>query len=201
MSFFIFPRTNNMVNRAIINAQNENRHQIIPYQRAYSIAGTVLAALTWIPEQARDQLVRDVATYISSTGGQSIRELTRYVGDQLSGFDGSSLQIAQEQIQNVGRQLAAQAQQAGVRARERIGELVNEEFETDAQLMEEASRNVQRDMKLYRRRIENQPDEEMKGMSFRNLPWKPHKSLKNRKQMKAKLFQLKQLHYDQQAQD
>lgn len=169
-----------MVNQQL--AQRDNRHQLIPYERAVGIATTALTAISWIPEQARQELIRDIATYISSTGGNSIRELTRYVRNQLSGFDGSTLQQAQNQITQVGRQLAAQAQQAGIRARERLGDLVNEEFETDAQLMEQAARNVERDMKLYRRRIENEPDEEMKGTSFFNLPWKAQ--LKNKKQMK-----------------
>lgn len=170
-----------MVNRAIAQAHNENRHQLIPYQRAISIVTPALAAISWIPQQAREQLIRDVTTYITSTGGNSIRELTRYIGDQLSGFDGTTLQAAQEQIVTVSRQIAAQAQQAGVRARERLAEMVNEEFNTD-----ERRRHIRWDEEGNQITTTEGGGTHTRftGKSFRNLPWKEHKPLKNRKQMK-----------------
>lgn len=182
-----------MVNRALLHAQNNNQHQIIPYGQAVGIAGAALAAIQWLPPQAREVLVQQTAQYIASTGGRAIQGLTRFLTDNLSGMvpDGFSLEQVQDSISNVANDLATAAQRAGTRARDMIEYAANDDFHTDehrriarhTRFDEQGNQITQTDGGGTHTRFA--------GKSFRNLPWRPHKPLRNRKQMKQQNKQQK----------
>lgn len=104
--------------------------------QAATIASTVIGALSYLPTQFRDDLIESVTTYIQTQGGQARKELQRYVSDQISGIadyvigNGITRSQLQQDIRRAGTQLAAQAQQAATRARER-GDLSAEGVDYD----------------------------------------------------------------------
>lgn len=154
-------------------------NQIIPYSRALSIVTPIITALSWIPPQARDQLIRDATTYITSTGGSAALELQRWMGSQLSSMQEWAIQNGytpnqiQQDIRQAGQQLAAQSQQAATRARQR-GDLSGDIIEWDSQ------RDEQRQI-TTRSATGQGTHTRFTGTSFLNLPWKAQ--LKNKKQI------------------
>lgn len=141
--------------------------------QAQGIVTAALAGLTWLAPQIRETLTNQATEFIVTQGGRSIQELQRFVSDQLAGIAANEDRY-REQINGAVRQIAANTQQAVSRARMR-GDLSGDIMEWDSQQDGGRQVTITEGGGTHTR---------FTGKPFYNLPWKTHKQLKNRKQMK-----------------